>query len=440
MEQITSLYDVAKKIANFTGDSIYVRFDPEVLDFTDSNFPKIVIQDQKNSSLSIELNDELLPFLLTSLKLSVFHEKNKIIAWNWKNFISYVLFKTKKNYVVGGKIIDLKIIESLCGRRLKTPQNYNEAFNRLKDLLQKNLWKEVENVYKNVQLPLITTVIPHLENIGILSKNSNKKLHAYYEIDGQENGRLKCVKEYKNGFVPHTMDLDFRKSILPRSENEFFLVFDYRGCEVYVLAHLAKDDELLELCKNPDIYVALFEKMFQKKIENKNDRDFAKKIFLPVIYGQSAFALSQQHGLSIDEAEMIVQRIYDTFPKSLTYIQSFQKFLTQHGYVVDAFNRRRINFATGKEYTVRNFAIQSPSALICLEKLVHLYFALKEKTDILYTVHDGYVVYVTKENMKMIKNLSLEILTSESNLCPGLRLRATCRAGRNLGELKSLVS
>jgi DNA polymerase I-like protein with 3'-5' exonuclease and polymerase domains len=127
------------------------------------------------------------------------------------------------------------------------------------------------------------------------------------------------------------------------------------------------------------------------------------------------------------------------FPAALAFIQGYQRQLQELGYAKDIFGKRRYSFEEGKEFSVRNFAVQSPSAVVCLEKLNHLYFALKNKTDLAYTVHDGYVVYATKENWKTIYKIAYDVLSGESDLCPGLRLRVTCRAGRNLDNLKSLA-
>ena len=217
------------------------------------------------------------------------------------------------------------------------------------------------------------------------------------------------------------------------------MYFDFKGMEVYMLAWMSKDPLLQELCKEQDIYSALYEKVIGKKCEGKNDRDMAKKFFLPVIYGAQAYSVSQRCGIAIDAAEMILERIDALFPVALAFIEGYQKQLQELGYAKDIFGKRRSSFEEGKEYSVRNFSVQSPSAVVCLEKLNRLYFALKGKTDLAFTVHDGYVVYATKENWKAIYKAGYEALTSESEFCPGLRLRVTCHAGRNLDNLKLLA-
>ena len=121
------------------------------------------------------------------------------------------------------------------------------------------------------------------------------------------------------------------------------------------------------------------------------------------------------------------------------FVAGYEQQLRETGYAKDIFGKRRLNFEKGKEYLVRNFCVQAPAATVCSEKLISLYFALKGKADISYTVHDGFVVYATKDNWKQVFVTGYEILTGESVLCPGLRLKVACRAGRNLNGLKPLV-
>jgi hypothetical protein len=249
----------------------------------------------------------------------------KILTWNWKNFASYVLSKTKKDYSVDGSIIDLKIIESYSGKKTKPPIDFNEAKNRLRDLFTSGVWKEVENVYKNLHLPLMTNVIPNLENSGIISVSDGKMLHAYYEIDGQENGRLRCSKAFNASFVPHAMTPELRESLKGRDAEEFFMSFDFKGQEVYQLAWLSNDPLLKNLCKMPDIYRGLYEVIMEDKNFDKNKRDFAKKIFLPVIYGQSANMLAQRCGLQQSVAEEKIQKIQTLFPEVFKFTDKYLK-------------------------------------------------------------------------------------------------------------------
>lgn len=432
-EQLASL------LSAVTGQNVYVRCQPEVLDFTDKEaVSELHVYAQGGDSFRIALKDDSLPLVLSMLNHSIFAKGMKIIAWGWKNFASYALAKTGKPYAVNGAIIDLKVMESYAGKKLKPPTKLIEALNRLKNLVTEGIWKEIEPVYKSVHLPLITTVLPHLEVVGVNDPATGGRVHAYYEMDGL-NGRLKCSKAYKHGYVPHAMTPETRESLKPRSLDELFMLFDFKGMEVYMLAWMSKDPLLEELCRSKDVYAGLWEKIVGKPCGGKEDRERAKKFFLPVIYGQSAFMLAKSLGVGPESAESIVNRIGTLFPVASAWIEAYQKQLQETGYAKDIFGKRRTSFEEGREFSVRNFAVQSPAALICLEKLIQLYIALKSKADLAYTVHDGYVVYATKDTWRSVYKAGMDVLSGDSALCPGLRLRVACRAGRNLNDLKPLV-
>jgi hypothetical protein len=424
-------------------DNVYIRFNPEILDFTSKDTAEIQIYNHLGESFIIGINDEVdFPLLLEMLKFTIFSQGMKIITWNWKNFITYVVGKTQNSFHVDGSIIDLKIIESYSGiRNTNPPKDLNEAKNRLREIVVSGRWKEIDNVYKKLHIPLMTTVIPSLETVGINRKDEQNRVYAYYEIDGQENGRLKCFNAFSKSYVPHAMTPDLKGNLKTRNSEEIFLLFDIKGMEVFMLAYLSKDKLLNELCKLDDVYIGLYDAIIGKEFILKiqeSPRDIAKKIFLPIIYGQSASKLAERLGVEVSIAEQIIAKIYSLFPGVSTFIESYQKQLQEHGYAKDIFGKRR-SFEAGKENSVKNFAIQSPAAVVCLEKLTHLYFALKEKADLAFTIHDGYAVYATKENWKTIVKIGLSTLSGESDFCPGLKFKISVKAGSNLNNLKNLL-
>lgn len=431
---------LATVLANIDSKSVYLRFNPDVLDFTDLESPaEISFFTGTNDSFSITLTEENIFLTLSMLRLSVFSKDVKLISWDWKSFSSYVMFLTKQSFDVECSIIDLKILESYGGIKQNAPSSLVEAMNRLRHLIASGIWKEVESVYRQIHIPLMTTVLPAIETTGIIDSEQESVVYSHYEIDGQENGRLRCFDAFKRSFLPHAMKPEKREVLKPTSLDQLFMLFDFKGMEVYMLAWMSKDPLLQRLCRENDIYSELYRCMTDKEAISKEDRDFAKKCFLPHIYGQSAYSLSQRCGVAMDIAEMVVERISSLFPTALAFVAESERQLRETGYAKDIFGKRRTNFESGKEYLVRNFCVQAPAAMICSEKLISLYYALKDMTSISYTVHDGFVVYVTKDNWKQVYKTGYDVLTGESQLCPGLRLKVACRAGRNLNSLKPVM-
>lgn len=435
------LDQLAETLSKITDQqNVFVRTEPEIPDFTDKeNPPSLVFCPQGNKEISLTLRDENLPGIVSMLSLSLFAKGKKVIAWDWKGLASYFLAKTGKPFAIEAVLIDLKVIESYCGIKKQFPKTLVEALNRLKALVSSGLWKEVERIYKKLHMPLITAVIPSLEVVGILDPEKGGKLHAHYEIDGQENGRLKCKQSFKMGYVPHAMSPAFRERVKPPNHEPMFMYFDFLAQEVYFLAHVSQDPLLLELCRGKDVYEGIYERVVGKKSESREDREKAKKFFMPVIYGQSAYMLSQRINITPGKAEIVKERIDALFPVALAWVGASQKRLSEDGYARDIFGKRRLHFEEGKEFSVRNFSVQSPSAVVCLEKLIQFHSALKGKAEIAYSLHDGLVAYVNKENWRNVLKVGTDVLTSESEFCPGLRFRVVCRAGRNLNNLKPLA-
>lgn len=430
-------------IGNLESQNCLMLFEPEILDFTDDEVDKFLhIHVIGGNMISLRLNElKDLEFIANALQLYFLSKGSKTITWNWKNFASYVLAKTGRmlECVYGqneGAIIDLKIIESYFGIKNSAPKNLVEALNRVKKLFGEANYKESSKIYRAIHLPLMTKVIPHLETVGLLDSASSNKVHAYYEIDGQENGRLLCHNAYKLGYIPHNLT-EQKKSELKPILDSFFMYFDFNSMEVFMLQWLSKDPLLGEMCQTDDVYYSLYEKIIGEKADKKESRDKCKKFFLPVIYGMSANTLADRLKVELSTAQSITTRINELFPTALAWVQAYQDQVKEKGYADDIFCKRR--YFKEKEYRVRNFCVQSPASIVCLEKLIQLYYALVPATNLIYHVHDGYVIYATKENWKEIYRKGNLVLSSESELCPGLKLKVSCKAGRNLNRLANVA-
>jgi len=276
-----------------------------------------------------------------------------------------------------------------------------------------------------------------METAGLINVETRKVVYACYEICGQANGRLNSGLDFRDGYHPHSLGVDIKKKLKPRGLDELFMYFDFRHMEVSVLQWLSKDEQLGEALKEKDVYLEIYRLVVGRGAEEKEDRIKAKKFFLPVIYGQSAQALGHRLKLAPQTAESIVSRIHELFPKAISYTRQAHEQAKSCGFVQDMFGKRR-QFPKGEEYDALNFSIQAPASTICLEKLVKLHFALKGVTNIAYSVHDGYCVFANKNNWKKVFAVGYKTLTDATDLCPGLRLRVSCCAGRNLDSLKTI--
>lgn len=419
-----------------SGKTFFMKCQPEVFDFTNPDFSGELLFFSATEELRLKVTKKELIPLLGLLNAALFSEKDfTILGWNIKSLASFVRFHTKAIFEWECKCFDLKVVEAFLGLRNNAPADLAEALVRTKKTMTDSSWPKAKTIWQKIHTPLIFDVIPSLEIQGIYNIKDRKALYSYYEIEGQVNGRLNCSKEYRNYFDPHTMGPEQRESFRPKGSDEVFMYLDYRNMEVTMLQWLSNDDRLGQvLALDEDFYTVVFKLVSGGTCDTEKKRDMCKNFILPIIYGASATSLAKELSLSQKTAENIVDRVYKLFPASLKWIKDFQDGVADVG--TDYLGRKRY-FDEGSR-PVRNFAVQAPAALVCLEKLIALHNKLKGYARIACHIHDGYVVYVSKAALKMVADMAKDVLEQDSELCPGLKLRSSCKTGPTLAELRVL--
>jgi DNA polymerase I-like protein with 3'-5' exonuclease and polymerase domains len=403
---------------------IFLRAEPEIIDFTKHEDFKLFIYG-KEAMLQTSLNRENLIRAIGILEETIFADKITLICWNIKNIISAVWHYTGKKVAIDAKVVDLRIIENYLGdRETKTPKSYNEAMDRLKIAAKKDEWKKI---YQKIHLPLITDVVPSMEVSGLIDKANRKVLYPYYEIEGQRHGRMKCKEAFSNVFNPHTMN--HNDGLYPVGHDNLFMVFDFKHMEVSVLQWLSGDSYLEEVMEEgPDFYKSLFKVLTGKECNQDKYRNFAKSVFLPIIFGLSSKTLVTEHKISENFANHTVDTINSKFPLAMAFVQKHQ----HDEIVVDYLGRvKKSNSVT----SARNFVIQSPASTVCLEKLIQLRESLRNQAILGFQVHDGYYIYVKKDKCNYVGKMAQDVLKKPSELLPGLTLKVSCKIGSTLNNL-----
>lgn len=419
-----------------SGRNFYVRFHPEVLDFTKPDLKAEIQIHSARNFVSIPINkDNSLFQIISLLKDSIFGQDIFNVVWNAKSFFSYVRHITRADFEPECQVIDLKLVEGYLGVRGKAPDNYGDAASRLRTVFSHPDWSDIKTIYQKIHTPLITRVIPAIETNGLLDRKQKAVVYPYYEIEGQVNGRMKCLEAYEKHFNPHGLSEEVKSNLAPRQMGDHFIVLDFHHYEVNVLQWLCKDEGIGKIIDSgEDFYRATFKLLAGGDCDSEKKRDLVKKMFLPVIYGMSVDSLAKELEIPFQTADKIVQRERKLFPRSFAWIEEFQG---QSGEVRrDHFGRRREFQDRSYLIPIRNFAVQSPAALVCLEKLIQLHDALRGYGKIICHVHDGYVICAAKSVLGTVCALARQALELESELCPGLKLRCSCKVGTTLNEMK----
>ena len=211
-----------------------------------------------------------------------------------------------------------------------------------------------------------------------------------------------------------------RKAFIPRDENYVLLAADYSQIELRIIAALSEEDTMISAFKNgEDIHASTASKVFNVPIEEvtREQRSNAKTVNFGIIYGVSAFGLSNQTDLSRTEAKELIDTYYKTYPKLRNYISEQIDFAREHGYVQTVLGRRRylkdINAGNqvvcgAAERNAVNAPIQGSAADIIKIAMINIHKKLAEgqyKTKMLLQVHDELVFDCYKPELDTMKEL-----------------------------------
>lgn len=209
-----------------------------------------------------------------------------------------------------------------------------------------------------------------------------------------------------------------RKAFISRDENYTLLSADYSQIELRIIAALSGEENMIKAFQNnEDIHRSTAAKVFNVPLEEvtREQRSNAKTVNFGIIYGVSAFGLSNQTSLSRKESAELIDAYYATYPKLKSYMSGQVDFARENGYVQTILGRRRylkdINSAnmmvkSGAERNAVNAPIQGSAADIIKIAMINIHKKLTSenwKSKMLLQVHDELVFDVHKSELEKIK-------------------------------------
>ncbi|MDT0646985.1 DNA polymerase I [Zunongwangia sp. F260] len=211
-----------------------------------------------------------------------------------------------------------------------------------------------------------------------------------------------------------------RKAFVPRDENYILLAADYSQIELRIIAALSKEETMIKAFREgEDIHASTAANVFNVPIDEvtREQRSNAKTVNFGIIYGVSAFGLSNQTSLSRSESKELIDTYYKTYPKLSNFISDQVDFARENGYVQTVLGRRRyLKDISSQNAMVRgaaernavNAPIQGSAADIIKLAMINIHKKLKEskyKTKMLLQVHDELVFDVYKPELQEIKKM-----------------------------------
>jgi DNA polymerase-1 len=209
-----------------------------------------------------------------------------------------------------------------------------------------------------------------------------------------------------------------RKAFIARDENYTLVSADYSQIELRIIAALCGEENMIAAFKNnEDIHKSTAAKVFNIPLEEvtKEQRSHAKTVNFGIVYGVSAFGLSNQTNLSRKESAELIDAYYKTYPKLKSFISDQVDFARENSYVETISGRRRylkdINSANaivrgGAERNAVNAPIQGSAADIIKIAMINIHKKLKSEnwqSKMLLQVHDELVFDVHNSELEKIQ-------------------------------------
>jgi hypothetical protein len=433
------LYDLAEQLSDLLDGtrSAFLKTEPEVPDHTDpSPFTLVLFAGAGRLTIPDVTRDDIVG-LAGLLDATAFDKDrvDRLYVWNFKSLCTYFHAATGKFLAPTTSLIDLKVVENFLGIRKPPPENMAACVDRVKAAVHYKGWQPV---YKSVHLPLILKVLPAIEATPLLNEATKRSEYPYYEIEGQTNGRMNCLKKFAKSYLPHNMGPDVRAVLKPKGYGYRFLYADFHYNEVAVLQWLSKDRVLgAMLAADRDLYTQIYELVTKDACDTDKKRKMAKLMILAVMYGSGKRGLAESLSLPEPVAGELIHRLGAEIPEAMQWMEDRAE-AAKAGQVLDYFSRPR-TFPEGQHYLARSAAIQGVAATVCQEKLIDLSGRLdSSRAYIAFSVHDGFGavtrVDAAHDTYKVVK----ATLESESKLCPGLTMKVDIKFGAKLNAMKVL--
>ena len=332
---------------------------------------------------------------------------------------------------------ELKISEK--ARKTKTGQ-YSTSEEVLETLRDKH--PIVEKILAHRALKKLLST--YVEALPKLINPRTGRIHTSFNQAVTATGRLSSSNPNLQNIPVRGEDgREIRKAFVPDEDCTFFSA-DYSQIELRIMAHLSGDEHMIaDFNAGHDIHAATAARIFHKSIEEvtRDERRKAKTANFGIIYGISAFGLSERLGIPRGEAKELIDSYFETYPKVKEFMSTCIERAQERGYILTEFKRRRyladINSrnATVRGYAERNAVnapIQGTAADIIKVAMVAIDRRLREEhldTKMILQVHDELNFSVPHRELDTVRQLVVEEMERAYSM--RVPLLAECGSGTN---------
>jgi len=315
------------------------------------------------------------------------------------------------------------------------------------DVLQK-LSKEnpiVEDILNFRELTKLKST--YVDALPQLINKKTGRVHTNYAQAIAVTGRLSSNNpNLQNIPIRTARGREIRKAFIPRDKDHVIISADYSQIELRIVAAISGDPAMGEAFRSgKDIHTATAAKVFNVKEEDvtKEMRYKAKSVNFGIIYGQSAFGLAENIGVSRTEAKEIIDAYKKEFANIQKYMDETIQFCKTNGYVQTIMGRKRwLKDINSSNWTVRGFAernainspIQGTAADMIKLAMIDVYREFQKhnfKSKMILQVHDELVFDAHKSEVEIIKPIILESMKNAMRLPNDVPIEAELGVGEN---------
>jgi DNA polymerase-1 len=261
----------------------------------------------------------------------------------------------------------------------------------------------------------------YVDALPLLVNQRTGRVHTSYNQAVAATGRLSSNNpNLQNIPIKTERGREVRKAFIPRDENHILLSADYSQIELRIIAEISKEANMLDAFLNGiDIHTATAAKVYGVDVKEvtSTQRRNAKAVNFGIIYGQSAFGLSQSLNIPRKEAAEIIEQYFTQYPGIKQYMSDTMNFARENGYVETIMGRRRylrdINSANAivrgfAERNAINAPIQGSAADLIKIAMINIHKDIKSqnlKSKMTMQVHDELVFDVLKSEKEQMKQI-----------------------------------
>ena len=315
-----------------------------------------------------------------------------------------------------GEILFDKMKISSKPKKTKTGQ-YSTSEEVLTELSAKNDFVKLILEHRSISKLLNT----YINSLPKQISESTNRIHTEYLQTVASTGRLSSINpNLQNIPIRTKRGREIRKAFTAKNKDYFIMAADYSQIELRIIASLCEEQNMINAFKNnEDIHASTASAVFNVPINQvtKEQRSNAKVVNFGIIYGVSAFGLSNQTSLNRRESKELIEKYYEKYPKLKQYINNQISFARENGYVETILGRRRylrdINsrnsfVRSAAERNAINAPVQGSAADIIKIAMINIEKKLRNdgyNSKMLLQVHDELVFDVFKPELNDIITL-----------------------------------